>query len=279
MHIAKEEANGCLYQLSMYSTGVLPGMSPRQRAARQRQTDEYKKKINNRARLWRLMQIICVNFVEQRDLFVCLTYREAPENEARCLEAFHRKIKRSLAKLGVEHGYVAVTTAHDMPDADTSVRVHHHLIMHGAMGPKMYVTIRAEIERCWPYGAVDVRPLRQNAEFFQDTAQYFMDQPTAPGARKYSCSRNLRPPNEPLRLRMPEDGPIEQQEAPPGVTWVRTTQESNEWGGYCYYVGRIYDQRAFARYWAQQRKKAAPDPWERLRRRHRQPPDRYRGRG
>ena len=31
MVIQKEEANGNLYQLSLYSTGVLPGMSPRQR--------------------------------------------------------------------------------------------------------------------------------------------------------------------------------------------------------------------------------------------------------
>ena len=184
MVIQKEEANGNLYQLSLFSTGFLPGMSPRQREKRRQQTAEYKKRLNAKARLWRLMQIICANFEEMRDLFVCLTYAEAPENEGRCLEAFHRKIKRALAKRGVEHAYVAVTTAHDMPEADTQVRVHHHLIMHGAIGPKMYVQIRDEIARCWPHGTVDVRPLRQNEEFFRDTAQYFLDQPTAKGARK-----------------------------------------------------------------------------------------------
>lgn len=266
MVIQKEEANGNLYQLSLFSTGFLPGMSPRQREKRRQKTDEYKKRLNAKAQLWRLMQIICANFEEMRDLFVCLTYAEAPENEGRCLEAFHRKIKRALAKLGVEHAYVAVTTAHDMPEADTQVRVHHHLIMHGAMGPKMYVQIRDEIARCWPHGTVDVRPLRQNEEFFRDTAQYFLDQPTAKGARKYSCSRNLKQPNEPIRLRLPESAA---GEVPPGVVVIEDEQVSNEHGHYRYLVGRIYDKVAFNRYWERQRKKAAPDPWERLRRRHR----------
>lgn len=204
-----------------------------------------------------------------RDLFVCLTYADAPENEGRCLETFHRKIKRSLAKMGIEHAYVAVTTAHDMPDADTPVRVHHHLIMRGAMGAGMYIRIRDEIARCWGMGAVDVRPLRQNEEFFRDTAQYFLDQPTAEGARKYSCSRNLRKPNEPIRLRLPED---EAGEVPPGVTIVSDEQSANEYGHFRYLVGRIYDRRAFDRYWEKQRKRAYPDPWERLRRRKRAGP-------
>ncbi|WP_031472256.1 rolling circle replication-associated protein [Agathobaculum desmolans] len=262
----KEEANGNLYQLSLFTGGCLPGLSPRQRQKRQKQTEEYKKKINDRAALWRLMQIICANFLEMRDLFVCLTYAEAPENEGRCLEAFHRKIKRALAKLGVEHGYVAVTTDHALPDADTEVRVHHHLIMHGAIGPAMYIKIRDEIARCWPHGTVDVRPLRQNEEFFRDTAQYFLQQPVAKGARRYSTSRNLRPPNEPIRLRLPEEAA---GEIPPGVVVIEDEQVANEFGHYRYLVGRIYDRVAFDRYWQQQRKKAAPDPWERLRRRRR----------
>ena len=268
MIVQKEEANGNLYQLSLYSTGVLPGQSLRQREARRRKTEEYKKRINAKARLWRLMQLICANFAEMRDLFVCLTYAEAPENEGRCLEAFHRRIKRRLAKIGVEHGYIAVTTAHDMPEADTPVRVHHHLIMHGALGPAAYVQIRDMIADCWPHGTVDVRPLRQNAEFFRDTAQYFLDQPTAEGARKYSCSRNLKQPNEPIRLRLQESAARE-VEPPPGVELIDDEPVRNEFGVYRYFVGRIYDKVAFGRYWERQRKRAAPDPWERLRQRHR----------
>lgn len=266
MLIQKEEANGNLYQLSLFSSGYLPGQSPRQRAAREKKTEEYKKRLNARARLWRLMQIICANFTEMRDLFVCLTYAEAPENEGRCLEAFHRKIKRALDKLGIEHAYIAVTTAHDMPEADTQVRVHHHLIMRGALGPGMYNRLRDEIDRCWGRGTVDVRPLRQNKEFFEDTAKYFLDQPTEEGARKYSCSRNLRPPNEPIRLRLPESA-AKQIEPPPGVVVIDDDRSDNEFGHYRYIVARIEDRKAFDAYWEKQRKRAAPDPWERLRRR------------
>lgn len=266
MLIQKEQANGNLYQLSLFSSGYISGQSPRQRAVRERETEEYKKKLNARARKWRLMQIICANFVEMRDLFVCLTYAEAPENEGRCLEAFHRKIKRAFARLGIEHAYVAVTTAHDMPEADTRVRVHHHLIMHGAMGPGMYNRLRDEIDRCWGRGTVDVRPLRQNEEFFEDTAKYFLDQPTAERARKYSCSRNLRPPNEPVRLRLPEAA-AKEIEPPPGVVVITDERSDNEFGHYRWIVARIEDRKAFDAYWERQRKRAAPDPWERLRRR------------
>ena len=267
MVLQKEEANGNLYQLSLFTTGFLPGQSKRQREKRRKQTEAYKKKINDRAALWRLMQIICANFEEMRDLFVCLTYREPPGNEGRRLEAFHKKIKRALAKHGIEHAYVAVTTDHELPDAETDVRVHHHLIMRGAMGPAMYVKLREEIAQAWTWGEVDVRPLRQNEEFFRDTAQYFLQQPVAKGARRYSTSRNLTPPNEPIRLRLPEDAA---GEIPPGVVIVQDAQEcDNEFGHYRYLVGRIYDKVAFLRYWEQQRKKAAPDPWERLRQRQR----------
>lgn len=264
----KEQANGNLYQLSLYSSGYLPGQSPRKRAQREKKTEEYKKRLNDRARKWRLMQIICANFEEQRDLFTCLTYAEAPENEGRCLEAFQRKIKRAFAKLGIEHAYVAVTTAHDMPEADTQVRVHHHLIMRGALGPGMYNRLRDEIDRCWGHGTVDVRPLRQNEEFFADTAQYFLDQPTAKGARKYSCSRNLRPPNEPVRLRLPEAA-AKSVEPPPGVVVITDERSDNEFGHYRWIVARIVDRKLFDAYWERQRKRAAPDPWERLRQRRR----------
>lgn len=258
----KEEANGCLYQMCLYSTGYTPGASPRQRAGRRKITDEAKKIINARARKWRLMQLTCANFTEMRDLFVCLTYAAAPENEGRQLEGFHRKAKRELSKLGVEHAYIAVTADHELDG--TPVRVHHHLIMRGAQGAGMYAALREAIARCWPHGTVDVRPLRQGADFFEDTADYLLEQPTK--GRKYSTSRNLRPPNEPVRLRLPED---EAGEVPPGVTVIEDKRVANEFGRYRYLVGRIYDRRAFDAYWARQRKRAAPDPWERLRRRRR----------
>lgn len=73
----KQECNGALYQMCLYSMGTMPGMSPRQRAGRRRTTEKAKQEINRRQRKWRMMQLINANFVSGRDLFVCLTY--APE--------------------------------------------------------------------------------------------------------------------------------------------------------------------------------------------------------
>ena len=94
----KQECNGALYQMCLYSMGTMPGMSPRQRAGRRRTTEKAKQEINRRQRKWRLMQLINANFVSGRDLFVCLTY--APEaSRARALEKFHAKMKKAYAKI------------------------------------------------------------------------------------------------------------------------------------------------------------------------------------
>ena len=54
---------------------------------------------------------------------------------------------------------------------------------------------------------------------------------------------------------------------PPGVKIIEQVRNANEFGRYEVMVGRIYDHAAFGAWWAAQRRKAAPDPWERLRRR------------
>lgn len=257
----KQEANGDLYQMCLYSMGTMPGMSPRQRAGRRRTTDAAKQEINRRQRKWRLMQLICANFRSGHDLFVCLTY--APDaNRARALEKFHTKMKAAYKKLGLTYKYIAVTEEHDM-DGEPA-RLHHHLILSGAADMRLAETVRA----CWPYGHADVRTLREGADFFEDTALYLLkeDKHKARGARRYSTSRNLTPPAEPVRLRLPEEA---EPETPPGVKIIENIRNANEFGRYEIMVGRIYDHKAFDAWYAGQRRKAAPDPWERLRRRKR----------
>ena len=156
----KQECNGALYQMCLYSMGTMPGMSPRQRAGRRRTTEKAKQEINRRQRKWRLMQLINANFVSGRDLFVCLTY--APEaSRARALEKFHAKMKKAYAKIGLTYKYIAVTEEHDM-DGEP-VRLHHHLILSGAHGVQLAEVVR----ECWPYGLADVRTLREGADFFR----------------------------------------------------------------------------------------------------------------
>ena len=258
----KQECNGALYQMCLYSVGPVPGMSPRQRAGRRCTTDAAKKAINHRQRKWRLMQLINANFQAGRDLFVCLTY--APEaSRARALEKFHAKMKKAYQRRGLEYKYIAVTEEHDMEGEP--VRLHHHLIISGAYG----VPLAEVVRDCWAQGLVDVRTLREGADFFEDTAIYLLkeDAHKGKGARRYSTSRNLTPPAEPVRLRLGED---EEAETPPGVKIIEQVRNANEFGRYEIMVGRIYDRAAFDAWWALQRRKAAPDPWERLRRRRRQ---------
>ena len=163
----KQEVNGDLYQMCLYSMGTPPGMSPRQRAGRHRTTDAAKQEINRRQRKWRLMQLICANFKSGRDLFVCLTY--APDaSRARALEKFHAKMKAAYVKLGLTYRYIAVTEEHDM--AGEPVRLHHHLIISGTAEQRLADTVRS----CWPRGHADVRTLREGADFFEDTAMYLL---------------------------------------------------------------------------------------------------------
>ena len=125
----------------------------------------------------------------------------------------------------------------------------------------------AEVVRdCWASGLADVRTLREGADFFEDTAIYLLkeDCHKGKGARRYSTSRNLTPPAEPVRLRLGEE---EEAEVPPGVKIIEHVQNANEFGRYEVMVGRIYNQAAFDAWWQIQRRRAAPDPWERLRRR------------
>lgn len=264
MQIQKEEQNGELYQMSLYSAGVLFGQSPRQREGRRKITSEAKRKINALRRKWELMQRVNANFVGGRDLFVCLTYKEPPQNAGKSLAEFHRAARARLAAMGIEHAYIAVTETHDMEGEP--VRLHHHIIMHGGAGAGAFRAVSAAVADCWIHGTADVRVLREGADFFEDTAEYLLKEDKPPGARHYSCSRNLRPPNEPVRLRMPE---AEAGEVPQGVKVVEHVVRGNEFGRYEYIVGKIYDKKAFSAYWERQRRKAVPDPWARLANRRR----------
>ena len=262
MQIQREDANGDLYQMSLYSSGLLFGQSPRQRARREKETSAAKQEINRRQRQWRLMQQLHANFKVWRDLFVCLTYAEVPKDAGRCLARFHALARKAFARLGIEYKYIAVTEEHDM-DGEP-VRVHHHLVIPGMGTSRIFAAVR----ECWPFGTVDCRRLEEGEEMFFELAGYLLknDRYLPKGARRYSTSRNLKPPAEPVRLRLPE---TECGAVPPGVAVIRHDVHGNQYGRYEILIGRIYDHAAFDAYWAAQRKRARPDPWERLARRRR----------
>lgn len=240
--IRKEERAGLLYIGCQYSAGVLPGMTPRERAARKQVTREGKQKINKLQRLYSLMKLMSANFRAGRDLFVYLGWAHEPteREDSSALKAFHRRMRRIFEAAGAEHVYIIVTEEHTRDDTPT--RRHHHIVMRGL--PRRMQTV---IEAAWPYGSVDVRSLRELTDNFEDTCRYLLKEDKH-GKRAFSCSQNLKRPPEPLRRKRAESDRLE---APPGVKIVREHTDDITYGRYQIIVGKIVDQVAFDRYWAQ----------------------------
>ncbi len=253
MQTRKEERAGRLYTASQYSFGIPAGSSPRQRRERTRQTAAAKAKINRLQRKWNLVRLACENFRSGRDLFVCLTYREAPARGS--LQRFHKRMKKAWEEQGLEYKYICVRETHGMDGRPA--REHYHLIINGVGG--RYWQARRLIKRLWDNGEADVRILSDGGDSFESMCGYLLKEKKAKGERAYSCSRNLKRPEEPIRRRVAETARLE---APPGVTLVSVKEEANEFGRWGFLVGRIFDTGAFDRYWEKTKDAARPDLWE-----------------
>lgn len=109
--------------------------------------------------------------------------RLAAERELRLV---FRRVKRELAKDGVDLWYIAITSDMD-GDTKEAVRVHHHLIV-PACAKEAFLSKWAEL------GSVDWEPLSNQADY-TPIAEYFMRQVRrVPDAKKYVSSRNLARP-------------------------------------------------------------------------------------
>lgn len=168
MQIKKEQANGALYQMGMYSAGVMTLHTPAQRARRTRITSEYKQLINKTHRREHLMRLVSLNFTPGRDNFVEFGYSDekTPEECEKMFSNFHRAAKRQWAKYGADYCYIANTEAHGRNGE--RVRPHHHAIIRGIPG----VDMRQLLQDLWKHGGVDVRTLREFTAGFKDTAIY-----------------------------------------------------------------------------------------------------------
>lgn len=130
--------------------------------------------------------------------------RQAAEREMRLAL---RRVKRELAKEGVDLKYIAITSDMD-GDSGEAVRVHHHLIV-----PAGVQQIFAE--KWAGLGNVDWEPM-SNQEDYTPIAAYFIRQVRrVPDAKKYVSSRNLSRPQPKDRvvlteaeLRVPRGGEL-----------------------------------------------------------------------
>lgn len=242
MQILKEERAGALYLMSMYSAGVLRRQPEHGRRERKKLASERKQKINALKRKYGLMQLMGCNFSPGRDLFVYLGWAQEPDEAGwrAAMRRFHRRMEAAYKRFGAVYKYILVTERHTR--AGEPCRVHHHLIISGCGRRALEL-----ISRCWGNGSVDVRTLRELTDNFEDTCRYLLKEDKPKGERAYSCSQNLRRPEEPLRRRRRES---EAGEVPPGVKVVTHEIKDNEFGRYEILVGKIVDAVAFDRYWA-----------------------------
>lgn len=204
------EAGGIGEKLKFYVPDGKPGerMAKRVRSA----LKKYEQKIRFAQR--RLARIINENFYAG-DLLVGLDYSDAglekviamgremglavddPDHdirrdaiwEAAAHEADNllRRVKRELAKDGIELKYVVITSDQH-PDTKEEVRVHHHLVVNKEAK-------EAFLKKWKKLGTVDYETFWSNQKDRTWIAEYFMNQVRRiPDAKKYRYSRNLRMP-------------------------------------------------------------------------------------
>ena len=112
------------------------------------------------------------------------------------LRKFLRRIKRELAKQGVELKAIPMTADMDGRTGEL-VRAHHHIVIKGEgfvwTDKKTFVGDRA-LEEIWGKGSVHIEPL-WNQDDYTPLAAYLMRQVRRiPDKKKYSPTRNLKKP-------------------------------------------------------------------------------------
>ena len=114
--------------------------------------------------------------------------RAAAEHE---MKLAVRRVKRELAKNGIDFKYIAITSDMD-GDTGAAVRVHHHLIVNAEAA-----TI---FEKKWTNGGVHVKRLREQEDYTAIAAYFIAQVRKVPDAKKYASSRNLIRPQPKDRI-------------------------------------------------------------------------------
>lgn len=130
--------------------------------------------------------------------------RQAAEHEMRLAL---RRVKRELAKEGIDLKYIAITSDMD-GDTGEAVRVHHHLVV-PAEAKSTFV------EKWASLGSVDWEPMSDQQDYTPIAAYFIRQVRRVPDAKKYVSSRNLSRPQPKDRvvlteaeLRLPRGGEL-----------------------------------------------------------------------
>lgn len=205
---------------------ALSGDEPRARAAKSRLSSEARQRLNMKASWQKLEQVLAANF-DKHDLFVTLTYRNAPptrEWALRQVNAFLRQLRAARAGRGDALLYVKCTE-HLTEDGDEG-RWHHHLAVN-ATG-RDYEEIRA-LWSAWG-DDVDIEPLLDGTWDYEARARYMCKERPPLGKQTWTPSRGLR---RPVRTSELVDDALTLS-PPPGAIVLDRDQKDNAWGSFVY---------------------------------------------
>ncbi|MBQ6482794.1 MAG: hypothetical protein IJI45_16955 [Anaerolineaceae bacterium] len=152
------------------------------RKARNKQSREVQKKLNDRNRSEQFRLLLLTNFSKD-DLFATLTFEQEPEDKIKALEKLKYFLKKLRKASTGEIKYLGVIET-QAADGD-AVRCHIHIVISGQD--------HAAIKKNWIYGNAMI----QKIEDVMDAAGYlsktFAEMPA--GEHHYVRSRNLRNPD------------------------------------------------------------------------------------
>ena len=201
-----------------------------QRAAKTKVSSEARCRINARTSAEKCEELMAANF-DRRDLFVTLTYRDAPpsrEAALRMLGVFLRRLRAARAARGERLLYIK--NAEHIRDDGSEGRWHHHLILNGTGNDY------EEIRELWsPWGDnVDFEGLLADGESYESRARYMCKERPPLGKQCWTPSRGLRRPKRVSEL-VDDSLTITVDSLPAGAVVLDHREERNEWGSYVYY--------------------------------------------
>lgn len=203
---------------------------PRARAAKSRVSSAARQLINARKSWEHLEEVMAANF-DRGDLFVTLTYRDAPpsrEAAMRRLGIFLRRLRQARAARGERLLYIK--NAEHLRDDGSEGRWHHHLVVNGTGADY------EEIRELWsPWGDnVDFEGLLSDGESYETRARYMCKERPPLGKQTWTPSRGLRRPERTSEL-VDDSLTVTVDSLPAGAVILEHREDRNEWGSFVYY--------------------------------------------
>lgn len=161
----------------------------RGRRSKYKPTSEVQQKLNEHNATQKLIRILNANFSSD-DLEIHLTFDDenlpkTPDEAARDVQNFLRRVKRMRKKLGLDDlKYVCVTEG-----GSNGTRYHYHITLNGGID-------RDELEKLWGFGYANSRRLQFNENGIEGLARYITKQFREKKAeilfkKRWTASKNL----------------------------------------------------------------------------------------